>query len=42
MHQDPLGRNILARGRTARFVAVSDRDYDPIRAMERYAEGVVF
>ncbi|MEJ2601532.1 MAG: PhnD/SsuA/transferrin family substrate-binding protein, partial [Anaerolineales bacterium] len=42
MHQDPLGRNILARGRTARFVAVSDRDYDPIRAMERYVEGVVF
>lgn len=42
MHLDPLGREILVTGLTARFVAVSDRDYDAIRAMERLAEGVVF
>lgn len=42
MHLDPLGREILANGLTERFVAVNDRDYDSIRAMERFAEGVVF
>jgi phosphonate transport system substrate-binding protein len=40
MHQDPRGRAILDLGRTARFVAVRDQDYDPIRRMERHAEGV--
>ena len=38
MHLDPGGREILANGRTARFVAVTDHDYDPIRAMESIAK----
>jgi phosphonate transport system substrate-binding protein len=39
MHTDPEGRAILERGRTARFVAVTDRHYDPIRSMARAPEG---
>jgi phosphonate transport system substrate-binding protein len=42
MHLEPRGREILAQGRTARFAAVSDRDYDPIRRMENLAESVEF
>lgn len=42
MHLDPGGREILSSGRTARFVAVSDQDYDPIRTMESIAKGVNF
>jgi phosphonate transport system substrate-binding protein len=42
MHLDPRGRQILAFGRTKCFVLVHDRDYDPIRRMERLAEGVKF
>jgi phosphonate transport system substrate-binding protein len=38
MHTDPQGRAILERGRTARFVAVTDRHYDAIRKMERAPE----
>ncbi len=37
MHQHPAGRAALAAGRLARFAAVSDADYDAIRAMERAA-----
>jgi phosphonate transport system substrate-binding protein len=42
MHLTPRGRQILASGRTERFVAVSDQDYDPIRQMERTAKNVEF
>lgn len=42
MHLDPHGSKILAQGGTARFAAVSDQDYDPIRRMEKMAEGVEF
>jgi hypothetical protein len=38
MHADTQGRQVLARHRLARFVAVTDKDYDPIRAMEQAAE----
>jgi phosphonate transport system substrate-binding protein len=37
MEADPDGRAILARARQRRFVAVNDRDYDPIREMARIA-----
>jgi ABC-type phosphate/phosphonate transport system substrate-binding protein len=40
MHLDPGGREILAQGRTARFVAVNDQDYNPIRQMAHLAENV--
>ena len=42
MHLDPGGREILVNGHTARFVAVTDHDYDPIRAMESIAKSVDF
>jgi phosphonate transport system substrate-binding protein len=31
MHDDPLGRELLAGSQVGRFAAVSDTDYDPIR-----------
>jgi ABC-type phosphate/phosphonate transport system substrate-binding protein len=40
MHADPQGRAILHAGQMARFVAVADRDYDPIRRMLKAGEGV--
>ena len=41
MHQDPLGRDVLASGRIERFSEALDSDYDPIRRMARAAERVV-
>jgi phosphonate transport system substrate-binding protein len=41
LHQTEAGRQALAVGRLARFAAVTDADYDPIRAMERAAEGIL-
>ena len=38
MHHDPAGRAALAQADLARFAAVSDGDYDPIREMERVAQ----
>jgi phosphonate transport system substrate-binding protein len=40
LHEDPRGRDLLARAGMARLVAVTDRDYDPIREMDRLAQGV--
>jgi phosphonate transport system substrate-binding protein len=40
MHQDSLGRNVLASGRIERFAEALDSDYDPIRRMARAAERV--
>lgn len=40
MHEDAGGRAILAEAEIARFTAVTDRDYDPIREMARLAERV--
>ena len=40
MHQDPLGRDVLASGRIERFAEALDSDYDPIRRMARAAERV--
>lgn len=40
MHRDPRGRDLLTRAQVARFVAVTDADYDPIREMARLAETV--
>ncbi|HMD88198.1 MAG TPA: PhnD/SsuA/transferrin family substrate-binding protein [Anaerolineaceae bacterium] len=40
MHADPHGREILARAGLARFVAVQDKDYDPIRAMTYAAKDI--
>lgn len=40
MHQDEAGRAILREGMIARFVPVSDQNYDPIREMERIAQTV--
>ena len=42
MHEDPEGRAILADGLLARFVAVEDRDYDPVRETIRRAEAAGF
>jgi phosphonate transport system substrate-binding protein len=42
MHDDPEGRAVLAAGLIARFVAVTDADYDPVRAMIRRAEAAGF
>ena len=42
MHEDPEGRVILAGGLIARFVAVQDADYDPIRSMVRRAQTAGF
>ena len=38
MHLDPRGRQILDKALVARFVAVSDKDYDPLRAMDQRAK----
>jgi phosphonate transport system substrate-binding protein len=40
MHREAAGRSILRKARMARFAAVSDRCYDPIRHMARTAAGV--
>lgn len=40
MHEDADGRAILALGQLARFTAVTDQDYDPIRYMAKKAERV--
>jgi phosphonate transport system substrate-binding protein len=40
MEADQCGRRILDRAGMARFVAVSDKDYDPIREMARVAKDV--
>lgn len=40
MHTDPHGRAVLASGRVQRFVAVTDRDYDPIRHMQQVGSAV--
>jgi phosphonate transport system substrate-binding protein len=37
METDSIGQTILQKARMARFVAVSDHDYDPIREMARIA-----
>jgi phosphonate transport system substrate-binding protein len=42
LSSDPRGREILASGMAARFAAVTDADYDPIRRMAREAEQVAF
>lgn len=42
MHEDPEGRAILADGLLARFVAVRDRDYDPVRETIRRAQAAGF
>lgn len=34
MHRDPAGRQILASAGVARFAAVEDADYDPLRALQ--------
>jgi ABC-type phosphate/phosphonate transport system substrate-binding protein len=40
MHDDPAGQATLDEGHLARFVRVSDHDYDPIREMARLAAPV--
>lgn len=40
MAGDPQGREILAKAYLARFAPVADQDYDPIREMDRLAQGV--
>lgn len=40
LHTDPWEHKILHAAAVARFAAVSDRDYDPIRKMARLAESV--
>jgi phosphonate transport system substrate-binding protein len=42
MHEDPNGNRILRSARMARFVPVSDSDYDPIRKMTAEAAVVEF
>jgi phosphonate transport system substrate-binding protein len=42
MHEDAEGGAILAGGLIARFVPVTDADYDPIRALVRRAEEAGF
>jgi phosphonate transport system substrate-binding protein len=42
MHEDPEGRAVLAEGLIARFVPVTDADYDPIRALVARAEAAGF
>jgi phosphate/phosphite/phosphonate ABC transporter binding protein len=42
MHQDAEGRAALAEGLLARFVPVTDADYDPIRQMVKRAERADF
>jgi phosphonate transport system substrate-binding protein len=38
MHQDPVGREVLARHGYLRFIGVRDADYDPIRRMKAEAD----
>ena len=40
MHNDPEGEALLKSGLIARYVAVTDEDYDPIRAMARLAKDI--
>lgn len=40
MHTDPAGQEILQRGQTLRFTAVTDGDYDPVRRMAQVAAQV--
>ena len=40
MHEDEEGRAVLQLARLARFVAVGDEDYDPIRQMARRAQAI--
>lgn len=40
MHLDPAGRDVLRNAQVARFSAVEDTDYDPIRRMAKVARGV--
>lgn len=40
MHESPAGRAVLSGSDIARFVAVTDADYDPIRRMTERARGV--
>lgn len=40
MHLDPRGSTILAAARIKRFSSAADRDYDPIRLMDREAREV--
>jgi hypothetical protein len=42
MHEDAHGRRILRSAGIARFVAVSDSDYDPLRRMTAEAAVVEF
>jgi phosphonate transport system substrate-binding protein len=42
MGQQPQGQAILAAAGILRFAEVTDRDYDPIREMERIANGGKF
>jgi ABC-type phosphate/phosphonate transport system substrate-binding protein len=42
LHEDPEARPILAEGGIARFVPVTDADYDPIREMVRRAQAAGF
>jgi hypothetical protein len=42
MHRDAHGRRILRSARLARFVPVSDSDYDPLRKMTAQAAVVEF
>ncbi len=41
LHEDPQGQQILSAARMARFAAVSDRDYQPIREMAQRAATVI-
>jgi ABC-type phosphate/phosphonate transport system substrate-binding protein len=42
MHEDADGRRLLDEMRMARFVPISDGDYDPLRKMTAEASAVVF
>ncbi len=41
MHANPDGRAILGTGQLAKFVKVTDQDYDPIRRMKKISEHLV-
>jgi phosphonate transport system substrate-binding protein len=41
LNLDEPGREVLAQGRIARFIAAHDADYDPIRRMARKADRVM-
>lgn len=40
VHHEPAGRELLARAGIARFAAVSDSHYDPIRRMAQCVKGI--